>query len=182
MRSKTGRLNDWLDSLPRPSLFRACRPRPAFGSLGVTGYHAALVVTVGCGLFQGGSLLVLLALSGVCAASFYGWALLRRRIAGRESYVAFEHVWVALLASAGAASLFGAPVLASLDAVSLGLATFLAFGRIGCLSAGCCHGLPSSVGVVYGHEHARQGFSRHLVGVRLFPVQILETQIGRAHV
>ncbi|WP_437640233.1 hypothetical protein [Sorangium sp. So ce854] len=31
------------------------------------------------------------------------------------------------------------------------------------------------MGVVYGEEHARDGFPRHLVGVHLFPVPALES-------
>lgn len=179
MGERNGRLNAWLDGLPRPALFRACCPQPAFLSFGAAGYHAALAVTLGLGLFAGRSVLALLSLSVVCAGSFFGWALLRRLLFGRESYVLLEHLWVALGATAGVSLLLREPVLPSLDVVSLGVATFLVFGRVGCTFAGCCHGLPSSVGLVYGDDHARGGFSRHLVGVRLFPVQILEA-IGLA--
>ena len=36
-----------------------------------------------------------------------------------------------------------AGVAAGLDAAVLGIGAFLAFGRIGCLNAGCCHGRPA---------------------------------------
>jgi hypothetical protein len=57
----------------------------------------------------------------------------------------------------------------------LAVGTFLAFGRIGCLMVGCCHGRPSAWGIRYSHEHAAEGFPRPLVGVRLFPIQAVES-------
>ena len=67
-----------------------------------------------------------------------------------------------------------APVLLHLDATALGLGAFLAFGRIGCLHVGCCHGRPAARGAVYTSEHADLGFPRYLVGLRLVPVQAIE--------
>ncbi|WP_437285434.1 prolipoprotein diacylglyceryl transferase family protein [Sorangium sp. So ce406] len=174
MSRASGGLNAWLDGLPRPALFRACQPRPTFLGMGAAGYYAALVVTLGAGLVAGRSLLVLSALSAACAASFFGWALLRKWITGHESYVLMEHLWVAQLSCAGALLLLREPVLPHLDTVSLGLCAFLAAGRLGCLLVGCCHGMPSSVGIVYGEELVRGGFPKHLAGVRLFPVQLVE--------
>jgi hypothetical protein len=40
---------------------------------------------------------------------------------------------------------------------------------------GCCHGRPSSFGVCYRQEHADAGFTRYFVGVRLFPIQAVES-------
>lgn len=167
-------INRLLDALPRTRIFRRSCERPAFRAMGVAGYHAALVATLGTGLVAGRSLLVLAAVAAVCAISFFAWAYLRRAITGRERLVLLEHVWVAELASAGTLRLLHEPLLPYLDAVSVGLAVFLAWGRAGCLLAGCCHGHPASVGVRYGEEAARDGFPQHLVGVRLFPVQALE--------
>ncbi|WP_437656669.1 prolipoprotein diacylglyceryl transferase family protein [Sorangium sp. So ce1182] len=167
-------INHLLDALPRPRLFRGSCARPAFRSLGVAGYHAALVATLGTGLLAGRSALVLAAIAAVCAASFFCWAYLRRAITGRETLVLLEHVWIAELASAAALYFMREPILPYLDCVSVGLSVFLAFGRMGCLLVGCCHGHPASIGVRYGEECARDGFPAHLVGVRLFPVQALE--------
>src|SRR5207253_2733687 len=52
---------------------------------------------------------------------------------------------------------------------------FLAFGRVGCTMVGCCHGRPGRIGLCYREEHADEGFPRYLVGVRLVPVQALES-------
>ncbi len=168
------RINAWLDALPRTHLGSLGRQAPAFRSLGIAGYYVAAAVTLGAGMLTGRSLPVLAGLAAVCALSFFAYALGRKWVTGHENLVLLEHVWFALLCSAGAAWLFGADLLWHLDAVAVGLCFFLAFGRAGCAVAGCCHGQPSSVGFVYGEAHAQNGFEPGLVGVRLFPVQLLE--------
>jgi hypothetical protein len=57
----------------------------------------------------------------------------------------------------------------------LGVGAFLVCGRIGCLKVGCCHGRPYRWGVCYSKEHADAGFTPCFVGVRLFPVQGVES-------
>src|SRR5262249_35858044 len=49
--------------------------------------------------------------------------------------------------------------------------------RGGCLMVGCCHGKPHHWGVRYTEEHAAEGFPDCYVGVRLFPVQVLESLV-----
>jgi hypothetical protein len=66
-------------------------------------------------------------------------------------------------------------VLAYLDITILGIGAFLACGRVGCLMVGCCHGRPFPWGIRYREEHAKEGFAPYLVGVRLFPIQLLES-------
>lgn len=167
-------LNAKFDRLPRVVFGRHAREVPAFRSLGIAGYYLALVVMVGVSVLRAGSLLVALAVSAACALSFFGWALIRRAVTGRETLVLLEHVWIAEACAAATLHAMGAPILPYLDAVSLGLAFFLASGRLGCLVVGCCHGRPSSVGIVYDASIAEGGLPEHLVGVRLFPVQLLE--------
>jgi hypothetical protein len=58
--------------------------------------------------------------------------------------------------------------------MSPAVAVFLCAGRLGCAMAGCCHGHPSSVGIVYGESAVADGFPMELAGIRLFPVQIIE--------
>ncbi len=67
------------------------------------------------------------------------------------------------------------PVFPYLDLTILGIGAFLTLGRIGCLLVGCCHGRPCRWGVRYGEEHADAGFPSCLVGVRLFPIQAIES-------
>jgi hypothetical protein len=110
----------------------------------------------------------------VAAASFFAWAVLRRLVSGRERLVLFEHAWLAGACVAGYAAAIGQPVWRWLDVFAVALCLFLAVGRLGCLVAGCCHGLPSALGVVYGGE----GQDPHpYAGLRLFPVQAVESAV-----
>lgn len=167
------RLNSLLDELPRTTFGALAREAPAFRSCGVAGYHVALAATLAAALLGGRSPLVAAALAAVSAWSFLVHALIWRRVRGRERLVLLEHVWVTLACTAPAAWWLGAGA-GALDPVAVGLAFFLAFGRVGCTLAGCCHGRPSSVGLVYDERHVSEGFPSHLVGIRLFPVQPLE--------
>ncbi len=167
-------LNRALDALPRTSFGALAREVPAFRSLGVAGYHVAVAMTIAAALLGGRSVLLAAVLAAVSAFSFFGYALIRKRVRGREELVLLEHVWFTLACAAAAARWLGGPA-GALDPVAVGLAFFLAFGRLGCTLVGCCHGRPSSVGLVYDERHASDGFPRHLVGVRLFPVQPLES-------
>jgi Prolipoprotein diacylglyceryl transferase len=153
---------------------RLGREAPMFRTCGVVGFYAALVALLAAGLIRELSLLSLAVVALVCATSFFGWALLRRKLTGRETLVLLEHVWIALGCSTVALLLLGEPVLASLDAVAIALAVFLAAGRIGCTLVGCCHGRPSRLGISYPQGHVADGFPSHLVGVRLFPVALFE--------
>jgi prolipoprotein diacylglyceryltransferase len=51
---------------------------------------------------------------------------------------------------------------------------FLVFGRLGCAAAGCCHGRPARIGIVYGPAHVRDGLRPDLRGQALIPVQLFE--------
>jgi hypothetical protein len=166
------RWNDLLDELPGVRFGRGATP--VFKSLGFAGYYAALIATLGGGLLAQRSLPALALVALTCAGSFYAWAHLRRRFVGREQLVLFEHVWFALAASAGVLRLLDQPVLAHLDVVAVALCFFLAFGRVGCLLVGCCHGRPAPLGVCYGEQQVRDGLPAHLEGVRLFPVAAVE--------
>lgn len=54
----------------------------------------------------------------------------------------------------------------------------MAFGRIGCFHAGCCHGRPCGVGMRYSQAHADEGFPWYYVEVKIFPVPLVESLIG----
>jgi hypothetical protein len=168
------RLNALLDGLPRAGVFHNGRELPAYRAIGTAGFYAALMVAVGAALATGRSVAAIAALSCACAATFFGWACVRRWIAGRERLVLLEHVWLALAFSATVLWVAGEPVLPYLDIECIALCVFLAFGRVGCTLAGCCHGQPSSVGIAYGESLVAAGFPAELAGVRLFPVAAVE--------
>jgi hypothetical protein len=147
---------------------------PAFRACGYAGLAAAVTVAMSVSEASGLVLWHEAVIVAAAVASFQALARIERLVRRHEALVYYHHE-IAVLAVCGAlVAALGAPILAHLDATALGLGAFLACGRIGCLLAGCCHGRPARVGVTYGPRHAAHGFSRHLVGVPLVPVQALE--------
>jgi hypothetical protein len=167
-------LNEWFDALPRPRLSFLGRDVPAFRSCGIAGFYVALITALGATLLTGRSAAVTAVLSFVSGLSFFTYARWRKWLTGQERLVLLEQVWFALLCNALALWLMSEPFLPYLDIVSVALCPFLATGRIGCTLVGCCHGHPSSLGIIYDEACARDGFPGHLVGIRLFPVPAIE--------
>jgi prolipoprotein diacylglyceryltransferase len=165
-------LNGLLDRLPRPRVFSRAAQTPAFHAMGIAGFYAALLAACAGALATGRSLVVTVGLAAVCAVSFYAYALARRRFTRRESLVLLEHVWFAFACCTAALWALRVPVLPYLDIVATAMPFFLASGRVGCAMSGCCHGYPSSVGIVYKGDSAGRDFA--FSGVRLFPVPLLE--------
>jgi hypothetical protein len=159
---------------PRARLVVLGRPRAAFHVLGVTGLAASLAVCAAVLVAHEEPLWALPVIGGTGVASFVVLALAVKALTGRESLVYYHHEILVLAACAAVTSAAGLDVAASLDAAALGVGAFLAFGRIGCLNAGCCHGRPARRGVCYGPAHLAEGFASELVGVRLVPVQAVE--------
>lgn len=171
MASVAERLNRAFDLLPRDTVRLGPREVPVFRSIGIVGFHLAVLTAVLAGIRAGVPVLDVIGLSAIAGASFFALAVVRRSLAGRESLVLLEHVWVA----AGAVALYflaaGGPVLPGLDVFATGVCVFLAAGRLGCLTAGCCHGHPAGLGIVY---RASTAVPERLRGVRLFPVPLVE--------
>jgi hypothetical protein len=165
------RINEWLDRLPRSTVYLTGAEAPAFRAAGVFGFHIALVTLFGGALLRTLPLTVAIVIALTAVASFFGWALVRRALTHREVLVLFEHVWFAGVAVAGVLVLFDVPLLTWLDVLAVALCVFLAAGRVGCAIAGCCHGHPASLGIRYpdGHPVTR------VAGLRLFPVPLIES-------
>lgn len=86
------------------------------------------------------------------------------------------HYQIAILTStAFVLFLLKKPLLPYLDLLTIGLCLGQVNGRIGCFMVGCCHGRPFMIGASYGDRHASVGYANYLQGVRLFPVQLLES-------
>jgi hypothetical protein len=164
-------LNRWFDGLPRERIVIGGGDAPAFRALGVAGFHVGLVVMLLAAVARGYPMWVGLGVAAAAGLSFFGWSLLRRLVTGSETIVLFEHVWVAGLIVAGFLWWVDEPIIGWLDVFAAGLCIFLAFGRLGCAVAGCCHGHPSAVGITY-HRSGEQ--AHRLAGIRLFPVQLVE--------
>lgn len=102
-------------------------------------------------------------------------ALMTTVITGAEVYN-FHHYFV-MVVSAAALTLWlmGQPVLRGLDVVVVAVGVTYAIGRFACLRGGCCYGKPHAWGVCYPAEYLQHGFPPGLLGVKLFPSQIVES-------
>ena len=163
------RINQWFDGLPGPAVWITGREVPTFRVTGAAGLLGGMI-TLTCGLLgRGLSPMIGAGVAAISVAGFFGWALLRRLVTGRESLVLLEHVWVTMALVTAYLFTLGQPIANWLDLLAVGLTVFLAVGRVGCLLAGCCYGYPSSVGRL-----SPQGVSPHWQPIRLFPVPLVE--------
>lgn len=94
---------------------------------------------------------------------------------GRDGFVFYRDVICIFAAVALTSRWLHQPVLPYLDVTIAGAGLFHALGRIGCLLSGCCYGRPSRLGITYTHAHAELGFPTQLTGLRLFPIQAVES-------
>lgn len=168
-------------------------PRPDFGSLldvfvrqalghGRPVYRygmyagAALGYALGVGLavYTGRSVVGLtgMVLLGIGAALLL--AMGSKVLTGKEQYSFYHYLLFVFVVAGVGVSLVGMPVLPYLDLLTLVFGLAHAGGRMGCLMAGCCHGLPHAWGVRYGAVHEAAGFPAPWVGLRLYPTQLIE--------
>ena len=159
----------------RPSITLLGRAWPTFQVCGYTGLLVAIVQSSALIAATGLSQLTLLGMTGVIILTFFALVIVTKMIVGEERIIYYHHEIAVVATVAIFLRVIGQPVLPYLDVTVMGLGAFLAFGRMGCLMVGCCHGRPSRWGVVYRDEHAAAGFPAYLVGVRLFPIQIVES-------
>jgi hypothetical protein len=168
-------LNHSLDTLVRLEVVVLNCSYPTFRLCGSLGLICAVALTLALVGYMGlpWSVMVLLTLSSIL--TFFALALVTKIIIGEEQIVYYHHEIAVMTVAAIVLWLLRQPMLPYLDATVLGVGTFLSCGRIGCLMVGCCHGRPHRWGVCYRAEHAADGFARYYVGVRLFPVQAVES-------
>jgi prolipoprotein diacylglyceryltransferase len=152
-------------------------PHHAFHACGCLGLTLSIMLTITISAYSGIALFIIVAIILLSVMTFLGAAFLTKIIAGRETIVYYHHEIVILLAIAGFLKILHQPVLPYLDVTILGIGVFLFCGRIGCFMAGCCHGKPHNWGVCYTEEHKKAGFTPYLAGVKLFPVQLLESLV-----
>jgi Prolipoprotein diacylglyceryl transferase len=150
-------------------------PSPAFRFVGYGGFALAFVQSMFLAQRPGISRVTLLGITGVVILTFSALTMATKIIVGKELIIYYHHEIAVLAMTALFLRLTGQTVLPYLDVTTVGLGLFLACGRIGCLMVGCCHGRPSSWGIVYRNEHVQSGFPEYLAGVRLFPIQAVES-------
>lgn len=147
----------------------------SFHFFGVLGFVLGSILGAVVCYYTGLQVPVILLMSLTGAATFFLLAFGAKTIAGKEVIVYYHHEIAILIFCSLILNTGGWPILPYLDVTLLGIATFLAFGRIGCFSVGCCHGKPARHGVVYGHEHVKKGFTWYYEGTPLLPVQLIES-------
>lgn len=167
--------NACLDKLARPEIHLLRRRWYAYRICGYTGLALAILQSIWFVTHRGLSLWVLTGIVLAAVLTFFGLVMVTKIITGEERIIYYHHEIVVMIVAAALLWLSGQPILPYLDVTILGIGMFLACGRIGCLMAGCCHGLPHSWGVRYSAEHADCGLSAFYIGVRLFPIQAIES-------
>jgi hypothetical protein len=150
------------------------RAVPLFRVCGLAGLVAAVALSQALTAATGRSAPGMAALSLLAVLTFLGLAMAVKILVGEERLVYLHHEIAVLVVSSLALLAAGAPVLAHLDLLVLGIGAFLVLGRVGCLFASCCHGRPHRWGVRYTGAHGASGLDPHLIGARLFPTQLVE--------
>lgn len=163
-----------LDNLVRQNIQIFRLTLPAFQFCGYTGSAVAMALALSLGVSRNLLSWVLISIMAAAGCASFSLAMLTKIITGEEKLIYYHHgiavLGVTLLLLLG----LDRPVLPYLDIMILGSGAFLTCGRIGCLMVGCCHGRPHHWGVCYRAEHAAAGFTPYYVGVRLFPIQMVE--------
>jgi len=147
----------------------------AFQFCGYMGVVVAIVLAMILVSRVGLSYSTMSGIIGTAVATFFGLVMATKIITAEERIIYYHHEIAVVIMAALFLRMTHKPPLPYLDITILGIGTFLTFGRIGCLMVGCCHGRPYRWGVRYGQEHADAGFPNYLVGVRLFPIQAVES-------
>jgi prolipoprotein diacylglyceryltransferase len=157
------------------------RPRPRIGAwstytvVGLIGYAVAAAVVGVIGALAGATLLERALAIVVPPFGFWVAIAVEHRASGVERIVFYRTSIAAWLLALVTALALGARCGVVSDLVVLLVATFLAFGRVGCFNVACCHGRPARFGVIYTEHHAALGLPRRWIGVALVPVQLLES-------
>lgn len=168
-------INLFLDSLVRP---RGNLYRHTLSGFRICAYVGLLASASLCLLLATHlrlSLWVVTVLALCVSVSFTVLAMATKILVGNEKLVFYHQMIFILSVCAALLWLLGQPVLAYLDVLALSIGAFHVCGRIGCLVAACCHGKPCRYGVRYQPDLSRNGFPSYLIGVRLFPIQVVES-------
>jgi len=164
-----------LDKLVRPEIYVFHRPWPAFQVCGYIGLALAILLSTILIIRLGLSLWVLTWILLAAVLTFFALVMITKIITGEERIIYYHHEIAVMVVAAVLLWLLRQPILPYLDVTILGIGMFLTCGRVGCFMVGCCHGRPHDWGVCYGEDHAAAGFTSYYVGVRLFPIQAVES-------
>lgn len=167
--------NSNLDQLVKPKIQIFGQARSSFIICGVIGLTLAIALSLFLVTLLGLSPWLMIEIIAVAMLIFLLSVMVIKILTGHETLILYYQLIVIIGTIYLLLWFLHQPLFPYLDVVILALGLFVACGRIGCLMVGCCHGSPNSWGVSYGEEHVNAGFTPYLVGVRLFPVQAVES-------
>jgi hypothetical protein len=168
-------LNNYLDKLARPEVRVLYKAWPAFQVCGCTGLALAILLSMILAADLGLSTWIMIVIIMAAVLTFFALVMVTKIITGEERIIYYHHEIAVIVVAALLLWLLHQPILPYLDVTILGIGMFLTCGRVGCLMVGCCHGRPHKRGICYRKEHATAGFTSYYVGVRLFPIQAVES-------
>lgn len=171
----SGKLKQRFEGLPHAAVHLGAHAVPTFRLCLAAGLTMGVALACALTAYRGLDVGVMTAVASAALLTFFALAMLTKIVTGVENMVHYHCVLAAISAAAITAWLLRQPILPYLDATILGIGVLAVCGRIGCLMAGCCHGRPHAWGVCYRDEHAAIGFPEYLVGVPLFPIQLVES-------
>lgn len=164
-----------LNALLIPTVALPGRHVSAYNAFGVGGMVLATGVAMGLTLAKGLSAGVMVGLLLLSLLVSVVHIVTTTLVTGRDSLVFLRYFLSIMAVSAIFLRILDQPVLPYLENLMLGIGAMQGSGRIGCLRVGCCYGKPARFGIRYTSLHARAGFPENLVGVRLLPVQLIES-------
>lgn len=164
-----------LEQLVRPTFFFFKKKRSAYNLFGTIGMLTAGLVALSLTYAQRLSLSITLLLLLLALLISAGHVIVTVLITGKDRLVFLRYFLSIMAVSALFLRIIDRPIVPYLEVIALGLGAMQCLGRIGCFMAGCCHGRPHLLGVAYQQRQVTAGFSKYLVGVRLIPVQLIES-------
>jgi hypothetical protein len=168
-------INRNMDKMARLEIHVLQKSWPAYKVCGYIGLVCAIVLALSLTTHLGLSHLTTAGLILSSLSTFLLVAIVTTIIFSEERLVYYHHQIAIIAVSTFLLVLLRQPILPYLDITILGIGAFLVCGRVGCLMVGCCHGRPSPWGICYRKEHVDAGFTPYYEGVRLFPVQAVES-------
>lgn len=163
--------NRLLDSCARVEVFQVS----AFHLWVISAFALAILLSITLAVYFQLSPVVMMLIDAAALMTIMVRAMAGKIVTGEEQHVAYQHVLLIAAVTASLLWLMGQPILPYLDIIFVGINVVFVVGRIGCFMVACCHGRPARWGVCYRQEHADAGFVSCYVGVRLLPVQLVES-------
>jgi prolipoprotein diacylglyceryltransferase len=168
------RLNAYCDRFSSLEVRLGGRRYAAFRFWLAAGLLTAFLLSLVLAKQRGLPVALMAATIGVGLLSAYATAWTIKILAGEENFTFYQSLIAASLSTSALMWRLGQPILPYLDIMVVSVGATAIPGRLGCLMVGCCHGRPCRFGIRYGAEHAAAGFEPQLVGLRLFPIQLVE--------